>query len=177
MNSTTIKNGDLELDFLSFGGAVTRLSTPDRAGRRTNVVLGFKSPEEYLKPQPYFGALIGRFGGRINNARFSLDDVEYKLTANNGRHSLAGGAQGFDKKEWSVEVLGGEKTARLTLASPDGDEGYPGQLSVCVTYSLTDKATFRLDYEATTDRPTVLNLTNQFQSGGPRGRNDRQPHP
>jgi len=152
-------NRGLSMKFLNYGGAVMALYVPDRFGRIDSVVLGFENPEDYGRPQPYFGALIGRFSGRIRNARFTLEGVEYQLSANNGKHSLAGGFKGFDKVYWEVETLA-PNVARLTYLSPDGEEGYPGNLKTIVTYSLTDDNEFRIDYEATTDKTTVLNLTN-----------------
>lgn len=145
--------------FIDLGGSIMSVEVPDRAGRLANVVLGFATEEEYSASHPYFGALIGRFSGRIGRARFSLDGKEYTLSANNGRNHIAGGVVGFDKKLWQVERLS-PASARLAYVSPDGEEGFPGTLSVAVTYSLSDEDALSIDYEATTDRPTVLNLTN-----------------
>lgn len=144
--------------FIGYGGAITEINVADRFGRRSNVVLGFRDLKDYYKPQPYFGALIGRYAGRIREARFSLEGTEYRLSANNGKNSLAGGFKGFDKAQWNVEMHADR--ARLTYVSQDGEEGYPGNLTTTVTYSLTNENEFRLDYEATTDKTTVLNLTN-----------------
>ncbi|MBF2714049.1 galactose mutarotase [Agrobacterium vitis] len=157
----------LSVEFLDIGGCVKSIITPDRSGHAANVVMSFATEAEYHRDHPYFGALVGRFSGRIAKARFALDGVEYSLSANNGRNHIAGGAQGFDKKIWSVEVLS-ESSAKLTYSSPDGDEGYPGKLDVSVTYSVTNDNEFQIDYEAITDKPTVLNLTNHsyFNLGG-----------
>ncbi|MCM2435807.1 aldose epimerase family protein [Agrobacterium rosae] len=157
----------LSVEFLDIGGCVKSIVTPDRSGHAANVVMSFATEAEYHRDHPYFGALVGRFSGRIAKAKFSLDGVEYALSVNNGRNHIAGGSRGFDKQIWRVEMLS-ESSARLTYSSPDGDEGYPGKLDVSVTYSVTDDNEFRLDYEAVTDKPTVLNLTNHsyFNLGG-----------
>lgn len=155
------------LEFLAWGGCVKAINVADREGRFANVVLGFATIDEYLRDHPYFGAIVGRFSGRIARARFSLDGREYVLSANNGRNHIAGGKVGFDKRMWDVEVLSAS-SARLRYVSEDGEEGFPGTLSVAVTYTLTEANEFRLDYEAVTDKPTVLNLTNHsyFNLGG-----------
>ena len=128
---------------------------------------------------PYFGALIGRYGNRIGKARFSLDGKDYQLTANEGENTLHGGGRGFDKVIWGVEPAGKTSAARLTYVSPDGEEGYPGTLTTTVTYTLTDDNEFRIDYEATTDKPTVVNLTNHhvFQPRRRRVGIDLRPYP
>ena len=124
-------------------------------------VLGFDNLDGYLAKEPYFGALIGRYGNRIGNARFKLDGAEYKLPANDGPNSLHGGLRGFDKRVWTAREIHGEHPAlELTYLSKDGEEGYPGNLSAKVVYSLTDDNALRIDYTATTDKDTVLNLTN-----------------
>jgi aldose 1-epimerase len=144
--------------FLDYGGAITEINVADRYGKINNVVLGFRDYNDYYKPQPYFGALVGRYSGRIAKARFTLDGIEYQLSANNGRNSLAGGFKGFDKAHWDVKAS--PDSASLTYVSADGEEGYPGNLRTVVTYSLTNDNELRIDYEATTDKTTVLNLTN-----------------
>jgi aldose 1-epimerase len=153
----------IAVQFISFGGIVTRIEAPDRAGRIANVTLGFAGVADYEQPHAgSFGALIGRYANRIARARFSLDGTEYRLTANDGANSLHGGARGFNSAVWTVaprqsaEGIG----ALLTHTSPDGDQGYPGTLRVSVGYTLTANGEFHIEYEATTDRPTVLNLTN-----------------
>jgi aldose 1-epimerase len=118
--------------FLSLGGIITEINVPDRNGRLGNVVLGLKSVAEYEEKSPYFGALIGRYGNRIGGAKFSIDGRQYTLAANHFGNSLHGGAKGFNSAIWTVEAAGGN-AARLTHFSPDGDEGYPGTLSVAVT--------------------------------------------
>jgi aldose 1-epimerase len=152
----------MRAEIITYGGIVRSLEVPDRSGRIADVVLGFDSIEGYLKEHPYFGAIIGRYGNRIANARFTLEDKEYKLAANNGPNSLHGGLKGFDKRVWTVRDHGGGDDAHLTLnyVSADGEEGYPGTLDVTVKYTLTHANELKIDYTATTDKTTVLNLTN-----------------
>lgn len=148
---------------MQFGGIITELWTPDRAGEPANVVLGFDTLAEYLAGHPYFGAIIGRYANRIAEARFSLDGQEYVLAKNDGANHLHGGLEGFDKKVWQARVVpAGETTVglELTRISSDGEEGYPGSLAVKVTYTLSRDHELRIDYDATTDKPTVINLTN-----------------
>jgi aldose 1-epimerase len=151
----------------NYGGIVTSLMVPDRAGKMADVVLGFDSLEGYLGEHPYFGALIGRYGNRIGKARFTLNGKTYKLAANNNGNHLHGGLVGFDKKVWTAAPVG-DDTLELTYLSKDGEEGYPGNLSVKVRYTLTADNELKLGYEATTDKATVLNLTNHsyFHLGG-----------
>jgi len=149
--------------FLSFGGIITEVQTPDRAGRLGNVVLGLTSVQDYEKDTAYFGALVGRYANRIGAARFSLDDKEYKLAANNGPNSLHGGPKGFSKVVWNVEpgpASADGVRATLSYTSQAGEEGYPGKLDVSVTYTLTNDDALRIDYQASTDADTVVNLTN-----------------
>jgi aldose 1-epimerase len=150
----------LQARIADYGGTVASLEVPDRDGKMGDVVLGFDTLAEYLaNPTQYFGALIGRYGNRIANGRFSLDGVEYKLPRNNGENSLHGGDNGFNRRVWKSRALpdGG---LELTYLSKDGEEGYPGNLSVTVTYHLTGADELRIDYAATTDKDTVVNLTN-----------------
>jgi aldose 1-epimerase len=133
------------------------LLVPDRNGRQANVVLGFDSPEEYESNPRYLGAIIGRYANRIANARFTLDGKTYRLAANNGPHHLHGGRTGFDKVVW--RAAGGASALELSYTSPDGEEGYPGTLDVRVTYTLTDRNELVVDYFATTDKATPVNLT------------------
>jgi aldose 1-epimerase len=159
----TVENGGLRLRALSYGGIVQSLDVPDRHGRRANISLGFADLASYVADSPYFGALIGRYGNRIAKGRFTLDGKHYRLPVNDGPNSLHGGKKGFDKHVWHVEGFAhddGECGLTLTRTSPDGEQGYPGTLRVRVDYTLTAHGDFRLDYEATTDAPTVLNLTN-----------------
>ncbi|RWL11541.1 MAG: galactose mutarotase [Mesorhizobium sp.] len=147
--------------FIAYGGIITAINVPDRWGKLDNVVLGFKELADYESMNPYFGALIGRYGNRIGGAKFTLDGTQYQLAANNGPNSLHGGTKGFDKVVWAVEPLSSVSgaAAQLNYTSKEGEEGYPGTLTVQVVYSLTNDNELRIDYEATTDKPTVVNLT------------------
>jgi aldose 1-epimerase len=151
----------IEVKVTNYGGIVTSIKVPDRQGKPAEVVLGFDSFDEYLGAHPCYGATIGRFANRIAKARFVLNGREYRLAANDGRNHLHGGHQGFDKVFWQAEtVLSGKDSAlRLHYVSVDGEEGYPGNLSVNITFSVEDDA-LKIDYSATTDKSTVLNLTN-----------------
>lgn len=155
------KNG-VEASIITYGGILTSLKIPDANGKIDDVVLGFDSMDGYLKDPPYFGALIGRYGNRIGKGKFTLNGTEYKLAINNGANTLHGGVKGFDKALWKAsDVSTPEAQAlQLTYLSKDGEEGYPGNLSTTVVYTLTDKNELRIDYSATTDKDTVLNLTN-----------------
>jgi len=147
----------------NFGATLVSLEVPDRDGNLTDVVLGFDDLEGYVKQSTYMGATVGRYGNRIGNARFALDGVEYKLTANHGVHHLHGGQKGFDKVLWNTrEVVAAEDEAwvKMTYLSKDGEEGYPGNLQCTVTYMLTNADELRISYEAETDKTTVVNLTN-----------------
>jgi aldose 1-epimerase len=155
---TLANRGGASVKFLSYGGVITEINVPDRNGRLGNVTLGFRALADYEAKSPYFGALVGRFANRIGGARFSLDGREYKLSANEKGNMLHGGARGFDKAVWAVEPLSGAAT-RLTHTSPDGDQGFPGTMRVAVTYTWEDDGKFAIEYEATTDKPTVVNLT------------------
>jgi aldose 1-epimerase len=149
----------IELRAISYGGIIASLRAPDRNGKLDDIVLGFDRLEDYLKDHPFFGAIIGRYGNRIAKGQFSLDGQTYKLATNNGPNHLHGGVRGFDKVLWSAEPVSGQNAIVFSRTSPDGEEGYPGNLRVQVTYTLTDKNELRVDYRATTDKPTVVNLT------------------
>jgi len=158
---TLTNDAGCEAKITNYGGIVVALTAPDRDGRFADVALGYDTLDEYLADTPYFGALVGRYGNRIAKARFSLGGVEYALAANDGDNSLHGGRVGFDKVVWNAETVeaeGGVGVA-LTYLSADGEEGYPGNLSVKVVYTLTAEGALRIDYTATTDAETVLNLT------------------
>ncbi|MGW3126194.1 aldose epimerase family protein [Streptomyces sp. NPDC001076] len=155
----TLERAGTRVRVLSYGGIVQSVEVPDRDGRTADVVLGFADLDGYLEnPGPYFGALVGRYANRIAHARFPLDGVTYALEPNNGPNSLHGGARGFDKRVWEVAAV--EHGVRLTRVSPHGEEGFPGRLKVAVTYTLDDSGALHISYEAVTDAPTVVNLTN-----------------
>jgi len=152
----------MEVDILTYGGIVTRLTAPDAQGRYADVVLGHRTLAEYLANSQYFGCLVGRTANRIRNGRFLLDGVQYSLGINNGAHSLHGGVRGFDKVLWSAaaaDVTSAGPMLWLEHVSRDGEEGYPGKLSVSAVFTLAEDDSLRLDFTATTDAPTVVNLT------------------
>jgi aldose 1-epimerase len=156
---TLKKSNGVQAAISTYGGVLVSLKVPDRAGVLGDVVLGFDDLEGYLLPPPYFGAIIGRYGNRIAHARFTLNGVEYKLAKNDGENTLHGGNRGFDKVLWNANKLSGQ-SLELTYLSKDGEEGYPGNLSVTVVYALTDNNELQIDYTATTDKDTVVNLSN-----------------
>jgi aldose 1-epimerase len=146
-----------------YGGILTELWVPDRNGRPGNVVLGFDNLDRYAKGHPFFGATTGRVANRIAKGKFTLDGKEYTLAVNNGPNHLHGGVKGFDKRVWKSRPLRGlsrEVAVEFTYASQDGEEGYPGALTTTVVYTLTDDNELRIDYTATTDKATIVNLTN-----------------
>jgi aldose 1-epimerase len=156
----TLKNAKgMEVRIMNYGGIIQKILTPDRTGKLEDVVLGFETLDEYIKDTPYFGAIVGRFGNRIAAGKFTLDGKEYTLAAqNNGQH-LHGGLVGFDKKVWKVEAASAQGLS-LSYISKDLEEGFPGNLSVKMTYTLSDDNELGIEYEATTDKATVLNLSN-----------------
>src|SRR5262249_40445227 len=147
---------------MTYGGIITELHTPDRDGKLDNICLGFDSLQGYLAGHPFFGAIAGRVANRIARGKFTLDGTEYSLFVNNGPNAPHGAKEGFDRKVWKAEPFekGGAVGLKLTRTSPDGEEGYPGNLSSIVTYTLTNANELRIDYEATTDKATPINLTN-----------------
>jgi aldose 1-epimerase len=151
----------MEARIMNFGGVVLSLLVPDREGRLRDVVLAYDSLPPYFVNRPYFGALIGRYGNRIGKGKFTLEGVEYALATNNGPNHLHGGVVGFDKVLWEVKEAESVPGRSLVLAygGKHLEEGYPGNLAVKVTYTLTDSNELRIEYRATTDRPTVVNLT------------------
>ncbi len=162
----TLRNAKgMEARITNYGGIVVSLKVPDRTGQPGDVVLGFDSLDGYLSPayaksNPYFGALIGRYGNRIGKARFTLGGKEYKLAANNGVNHLHGGVKGYDKVIWDAKPLPGEEPAlELHYLSKDGEEGYPGNLDIKAVYTITKDNGLKVDFTATTDKETVLNLT------------------
>ena len=151
--------GGISVTFIALGGNILGLEAPDRTGRRANVVLGLPQPEDYAANRAYLGCVVGRYANRIASARFVLDGVTYQLDPTDGASSVHGGRDGFHLRSWAV-TQASDTAATLALTSPDGDQGYPGTLKVTMRYSLPEPMTFRIDYEAETDRPTIVNLTN-----------------
>ncbi|MFE2089753.1 aldose epimerase family protein [Streptomyces sp. NPDC057582] len=160
----TLENGGTRMKVLSYGGIIQSLEIPDRHGRRANVSLGYDNIESYVAGTTFFGALIGRYGNRIAKGRFTLDGTTYQLSVNNGENSLHGGAKGFNTRVWDVEPFRDSTRVGLHLhyTGIDGEMGYPGTLKTKVTYALTARGDWHIDYEATTDKPTVVNLTNHI---------------
>lgn len=160
LNVYTLKNSrGAEVSITNYGGAVTSIKVPDRNGVFGDVVLGYDTLEEYTRNPRYLGALIGRHANRIARGRFTLNGVEYQLAQNNGANHLHGGNHGFDKRIWSATATA-ENVLRLRYFSADGEENYPGNLTVDVDYSLTDENELRIEYAATSDKDTIVNLTN-----------------
>ncbi|MEJ0089307.1 MAG: aldose epimerase family protein [Limisphaerales bacterium] len=158
----TLRNSKgMEATIMTYGGIVTSLKVPDKHGKFDDVVLGYDNLEDYLKSSQYFGALIGRYGNRIAKGKFSLDGVEYTLAVNNVPNSLHGGVKGFDKSVWSARSLltGNGPSLILTLVSRNGEEGYPGNLLITAIYSVTEDDGLKVEFSATTDQKTVVNLT------------------
>lgn len=152
----------LSVALLTFGAIIQELHVPDASGQTANVVLGFRTLPQYLAKHPHFGSVIGRYANRIGGASFSLDGTEYHLTPNKGSFTAHGGSRPFDRYIWNAEVVDTDHGpgVKMTHVSADGDEGFPGELTVSVTYSLTPDNGLRLDYAATTTKPTVHNITN-----------------
>lgn len=161
----TLKNANgVEVDVISYGGIITKMLTPDAKGNMTDIALGFDNLQDYVASKTnnvYFGALIGRYGNRIADGKFTLDGQEYTLATNDGDNHLHGGTQGFDQKVWGIKpfVKDGKACVELTYTSPDGEEGYPGTLATKVVYELTADNKLDMQFTATTDKPTVVNLT------------------
>lgn len=154
------KNG-VELQVINYGAIVTSLKTPDKNGALEDIVLGFDSLQGYLTPAPYFGAIVGRYGNRIGKGKFKLDGKEYTLAQNNNGQHLHGGLKGFDKVFWNIEEVPSSEgvAVKLTYQSKDMEEGYPGNLNVEAVYTLTDNNEWKIDYKATTDKKTIVNVT------------------
>lgn len=157
----TVRNKQgMTMGVINYGGIIVSLTAPDKNGTYNDVVLGFDSLSQYLKGNPaYFGALIGRYGNRIAKGKFKIDKVEYSLPVNNGVNSLHGGTKGFDKVYWDIAVQPDSSSLKLTYKSADGEQGYPGNLQAEVIYTLTEQNEVRVDYSATTDKKTVVNMT------------------
>ncbi|MFZ3570747.1 aldose epimerase family protein [Streptomyces sp. BH097] len=156
----TLEREGARVRVLTYGGILQSVEVPDRDGAVADVVLGFADLDGYLKhPEPYLGAVVGRYANRIAGGRFALDGRVHHLARNNGENALHGGERGFDKRVWDAEALG-EHGVRLSRVSPHGEEGYPGRVEVSVTYTLEAGGVLRIAYEAVTDAPTPVNLTN-----------------
>ncbi len=174
----TLKNSKgVEATILNYGGLVVSLKVPDKNGKLGDVVLGYDTVDGYLKESPYFGAMIGRYGNRIAKGKFTLNGQQYTLAVNNGPNALHGGIKGFDKVVWTPHLLATTEgpALELTYLSRDGEEGYPGNLSVRATYTLTEDNGLKLEYRATTDKDTVVNLT-QHSYFNLAGRGDNLQH-
>ena len=159
----TLTNGNgMEVDITNYGGIITAIRVPDRDGNIDDVALGFPTLEGYLGEDPYFGAIIGRYGNRLGDATFTVDGESYTLAKNDGPNSLHGGPGGFHTKIWEATEMEDDDVAGVSLhrVSPDGEEGFPGNLDVTVTYTLTEDNELRIEYAATTDKATPVNLTN-----------------
>ena len=154
-------NNGMEVRIITYGGIITSWTAPDKNGDYKDIVLGYNILAEYEAETPYFGALIGRYGNRIAKGKFSLDNQEYTLAVNNGVNHLHGGLKGFDKVIWDAKTIVSDSTVSLELSylSKDMEEGYPGNLETKVTYTLNNKDELSVSYEATTDKPTIVNLT------------------
>ena len=168
---TLTNTNGLKAKIMTYGGIVTSLQVPDRNGNLADIVLGYDTLDEYIKNNsPYFGALIGRYGNRIAKGKFTLNGVEYTLATNNGPNHLHGGVKGFDKVVWKAKQMQTDEgpALKLTYRSRDGEEGYPGNLSCIVSYTLTNDNELKISYEAKTDKATIINLTHHsyFNLGG-----------
>jgi len=159
----TLKNSTgIEIDIITYGGIITSIKTPNKKGVIENITLGYDNLSEYIKSSPYFGAIIGRYSNRIANGKFNLDKTEYNLVKNNGPNNLHGGITGFDKVIWkaSTETSDDQVSLLLNYVSKDMEEGFPGNLNTKVSYTLKSDNTLEIDYRATTDKKTIVNLTN-----------------
>ena len=158
-----LNDNGLRATVMDYGAILVDLEVPDRNGKLADINLGFDELEPYIKRNPLFGAVVGRYANRIANASFTIDGVEYKITQNAGKNHIHGGREKrFDKVMWKGEGFQNDKGVgvRLTYLSKDGDEGFPGNLNCTITYTLTNKNELKINYQATTDKPTVVNLTN-----------------
>jgi len=158
----TLKNAaGVEVKIINYGAIVTSIKVPDRDGKLADIVLGYDSLSGYLGDNAFLGAIVGRYGNRIGKGKFKIDGEEYQVTVNDGENHLHGGKVGFNKVLWDAKVVSStaEPALALTYVSPDGEEGYPGTVTLTVTYTLTNKNELRIDYEGKTDKPTLLNPT------------------
>jgi aldose 1-epimerase len=159
----TLKNeNEIEIKVINYGGIITSMIVKDKDNNYSDIVLGFDKLDDYLKPHSYFGAIIGRFANRIANGKFKINDTEIQLAKNDGNNHLFGGVKGFDKVLWDYEIVEENPipTLKLKYLSKDGEENYPGNLNVVVSYSLNDDDELKIEYQATTDKETIVNLTN-----------------
>jgi aldose 1-epimerase len=158
---TLTNSHGLKAKIMTYGAIVTSLQVPDRQGKIDDIVLGYNNLTDYLANNPYFGAIVGRYGNRIGKGKFTLDGVQYSLATNNGENHLHGGLKGFDKVLWKAEPVKQRDGVgvKLMYLSKDAEEGYPGNLNCTVTYTLTERNEVKIEYLATTDKPTVVNLT------------------
>lgn len=157
---TLTNSNECQVKIITYGAIVTSLTVPNRTGQMTDVVLGHDTLDGYEKTPAYLGAVVGRYGNRIRNGQFELNDTTYTLATNNGPNHLHGGLQGFDKMVWQSKADESTSSVHLTHTSPNDHEGYPGTLTAQVTYTLTDNNALQIKYNATTDQPTIVNLTN-----------------
>lgn len=155
-------DNNFTVDILNYGGIITEIMAPDREGNFENVVLGFDNIRDYEEKSPYFGSIVGRIAGRISNAKFEIDDQEYLLVKNNGENNLHGGNRGFDKVIWDVECIESNDFVglRMSYSSFDGEEGFPGNVDVIITYLLNNDNELEIKYSAVSDKKTIINLTN-----------------
>lgn len=157
---TLTNSRGMEARVMDYGGILVSLKVPDRAGMPGDVVLGFDTLEPYLGKHPHFGCITGRYANRIGGAAFTLDGVEYQVTANSGKNHIHGGREAFDRKLWKTSAIPGRNAVEMTYTSANGEEGFPGKLECKVVYEVTEENSLRIEYHATTDKPTVVNLTN-----------------
>ncbi|MGH9397614.1 MAG: aldose epimerase family protein [Terriglobia bacterium] len=158
---TLTNSAGMRVGITNYGARIVSILAPDRRGNTADVAIGFDELDRYLSKNPYFGAIVGRYGNRIAKGKFILNGVEYSLPTNGGPNSLHGGTEGFDKRFWTAqEPRPDHPSVELSYFSPDGEESYPGDLSVKVAYTLTDDSGLRIEYTAATDKDTVINLTN-----------------
>lgn len=158
---TLTNKAGMVVKIINYGGTITNVMVPDSVGNFGDVVLGFDSLEGYLKKEnPFFGCITGRYANRIAKGRFSIDGKSYQLPVNNNGNTLHGGINGFNRKIWAGEILPGDSSIKFSYLSKDGEEGFPGNCNVEVTYSLSQNNELRIDYKATTDQPTAVNITN-----------------
>jgi aldose 1-epimerase len=158
-----LDNGTMQVEMSNYGGLITKIIVPDKDGNKENIALTLDTAEEFLtKPNPFFGATAGRVANRIGGATFELEGNTYKLAANNGKNTLHGGLEGFNKKVWDGETYEKDATVgvKMTYVSPDGEEGFPGNLTTTLWMELTDDNVLRIRFESTTDKATIVNLTN-----------------